>query len=122
MRILKNRDFDRWARDVDLEDASLLGAINEMVSGLYDANLGGNVYKKRVSIANRGKSSGARTIVAFKIYGNAFFVYGFSKNRKVNISKKEEEALKILAKVYLGYEEREISALVKSGALIEVTV
>ena len=35
-----------------------------MECGLYEADLGGNVYKKRVAVGNRGKSHGARTIVA----------------------------------------------------------
>ena len=53
--------------------------------------------KKRVALRQRGKSGGARTIIAFKLKSRAFFIYGFAKNKRANISTKELKALKLLA-------------------------
>lgn len=91
-----------------------------MNSGLYDANLGGNVYKKRVPLANKGKSGGARTIIAFKVNDKAFFIYGFAKNRQENVNEKELKALKKLAKVYLGLTDKDIIEAIRLGNLIKV--
>lgn len=76
--------------------------------------------KKRISIGNRGKSSGSRTLVAFKLNNKAFFIYGFAKNKRSNITLKEELALKMLAKLYFTYDERQIDRAIKVGELIEV--
>ena len=51
----------------------------------------------------------------------AIFIYGFSKGKKSNITKTEEEGLKNLAKVYFSYNEDEINKAIKAGILIEVT-
>ncbi len=120
MRILKNKEFDRWAGKEHLNDEAILKAAEEMEKGLYEANLGRNVYKKRVSIGNRGKRGGARTIVAFKIHNKAIFMYGFAKNQKENISSKEEKALKELAKVFLNFNDNQVDKAIQVGELIEV--
>ena len=120
MRILKSKSFCRWASEADLKDAELLQAVQEMQQGIYDANLGGNIYKKRVRLKNRGKRGGARTIVAFKSQIKTIFLYGFAKNTRANITKKEEETLKALAKVYFRYDDHQIGQAIKLGELIEV--
>jgi hypothetical protein len=63
-RVFKTRHFQRWMRKTELTDAALCKAVEEMASGLIDADLGGGVVKKRVGLAGRGKRSGARTLVA----------------------------------------------------------
>lgn len=56
-----------------------------------------------------------------QIYKNkAFFVYGFAKNVRVNISVTELKALKLYASELLGYSKKELTVAVASGALIEV--
>lgn len=120
MHILKTKPFNRWAEELELSDFALVKAIDEMSNGLYEANLGGHVYKKRMAIAERGKKGGVRTIVAFRIQKTAIFMYGFSKNTRDNISKKEEKALKELAKIYFHYDEKQIHQAIKVGELIEV--
>ena len=47
--VLKTRDFHRWMRKTQLDDQALMTAIGEMVNGLVDADLGGNLYKKRMT-------------------------------------------------------------------------
>ena len=76
--------------------------------------------KKRVSNKGRGKSGSARTIVAFKKGNNCYFVFGFEKSDKDNISKNEEKALKLIAKTLLSYSNKEIDFRVEEGSLIEV--
>jgi len=120
MHILKNKSFSQWAKKLKLTDEILVSAVNEITSGLYEANLGGHIYKKRLPLGNKGKSGGARTIIAYKISDKAIFIYGFSKGEKSNISKKEEESLKELAKIYFSYNDNQINKAIKTGILIEV--
>ncbi len=78
-RVFKTRHFCRWMRKTELTDKVLCRAIQEMVQGLIDADLGGGVVKKRVGLAGRGKSGGARTLLATNKGSRWFFVYGFEK-------------------------------------------
>lgn len=120
MLILKNKSFSQWARKSKITDKVLVSAVNELAYGLYEANLGGHIYKKRLPLGSKGKRGGARTIIAFKVDNKAIFIYGFSKGEKSNISKEEEESLKELAKIYFGYNENQINKAIKTGVLIEV--
>lgn len=120
MRIFKNRYFAHWASKLKIPDSVLKNAIDEMIRGLYEASLGGHIYKKRISAKGRGKRGGARTIIAFKLHDKAFFIYGYAKNKLESISGKEEEALKALAKLYFSYNDAETRKAIKAGELIEV--
>ncbi|MFN3714878.1 MAG: type II toxin-antitoxin system RelE/ParE family toxin [Alcanivoracaceae bacterium] len=120
MEIFKTKQFARWAEGIRLSDAALLGAVEEMSRGLVDANLGGHVFKKRVAVGGRGKSGGVRTLVAYRVEDKAFFVYGFAKNARANISPGELHGLKRLAVELLGYSKAELNRAVRTGALIEV--
>lgn len=120
MRVFKNKVFSKWAAKEGLDDTALLAAVEEIERGLIDADLGGHVVKKRVAIGGRGKSGGVRTLLAYKIGNKAFFVYGFAKNARANISAEELKALKHLAKELLGYGDKALSEAIKHGALIEV--
>jgi len=86
MRIFKNKAFDKWAEKEGLGDDTLRAAVDEMERGLIDADLGGHVMKKRVAVSGRGKSRGVRTLLAYKSGDKAYFVYGFAKNARVNVS------------------------------------
>ena len=72
-RVFKTRYFARWVRKTDLTDNSLCKAVSEMAAGLVDADLGGGVVKKRVALPGRGKSGGARTLVATNRGSRWFF-------------------------------------------------
>ena len=85
MRIYKTRLFAKWARKEGLFDGFLSQAIQEMEAGLIDADLGGGVYKKRIALPGRGKRGGARTIIAYRTNQVAFFIFGYSKNKKDNL-------------------------------------
>ncbi len=120
MRIFKTRWFNRWATKEKVTDETLRSALTEMERGLIDADLGGHVYKKRVSIQGKGKSGGVRTLVAFKLGNVAFFLYGFAKNKQANINDKELRALKLLAAELLSYDRRALGRAVSAGELIEI--
>ena len=54
VKIMATTAFSRWMKRAGIRDADLLGAVAEMSRGLIDANLGGDVYKKRFGVAGRG--------------------------------------------------------------------
>lgn len=120
MRIFKTKAFSKWASKAGCDDAALRHAAGEMVHGLHDGNLGGNIYKKRVGIEGRGKSGGLRTIVVFAHREEFFFVYGYAKNEQANLDKVEERALKRLAEEFLGYTETGINKALAAGVLEEI--
>lgn len=120
MKIFKTRYFDRWSKHEDLSDQTLNKVTCEIEKGLVDANLGGNVVKKRIAAKGRGKSGGLRTIIAFNIKDKAIFLYGFSKNKQDNITMKDQTAFKKLAKEYFSLSDKEFLSLVEDGTFIEV--
>ena len=121
MRIFKHRVFHLWARDEGLANQLIESAINEIGQGLFEANLGSGLYKKRVARKGKGKRSGYRTLIAFKHNDKAVLMYGFAKNECENISDKEKEIYKRLAKYYLDITDMQLNVLIRNGELIEVT-
>lgn len=95
-RIFKTRYFQRWKRKTVLTDDALCTAVCEMTKGLIDADLGGGVVKKRVGLAGRGKRGGARILVATNRDSRWFFVFGFEKSERSNISAEEKKLCKHL--------------------------
>ena len=88
MAIYKTRWFDRWARKQGLDAAVLKQAVQEMTVGLYEADLGGGLLKKRIARSGQGKSGGFRTLVATNKGNRWVFVFGFPKNERSNIDRK----------------------------------
>ncbi len=121
MQIYKTRWFRRWAKNEGLTDASLCIAIEEMRRGLFDADLGAGLFKKRVGRVGQGKSGGFRTLVATNKGDRWFFVYGFAKNERANIDKDEEAALKKLSVALLSYTAKAISKAAGEKQLFEVS-
>lgn len=91
-----------------------------MERGLIDADLGGGVLKKRVARPGRGKSGGARTLVATNRGDRWFFVFGFEKSVRANVSAKELEALQALATDLLKLSSVELDRQVENDALAEI--
>jgi hypothetical protein len=50
----------------------------------------------------------------------AVLIYGFEKKDQANIKPDELKGYRKAARIYLGYSEEEISAIVKEKALIEI--
>jgi len=103
-----------------LTDEMLCIAVDEMDRGLLEANLGGGVVKKRVALPGRGKSGSARTLLATNKKDRWFFVFGFEKNEKDNISAKELAALQLLAADLLGLSAKQLDAAVAEDRFQEI--
>ena len=119
-RSFKTRYFGRWMRKTGLTDNTLCSAVAEMAEGLIDADLGGGIVKKRVGLAGRGKRGGARTLVATNKGTRWFFLYGFEKNDRANITDDELEALKEIAEQLLARTGKQLDEAVQDGSLQEI--
>ncbi len=119
-RVFKTRHFARWMRKTALTNPALCKAAAEMAEGLIDADLGGDVVKKRVALPGRGKSSGVRTLVATRRGTRWFFIFGFEKNDRANISDVELDGLQSLALDLLARNGRELDEAIAEGVLLEI--
>ena len=120
MAVYQTRWFARWARKEGLTTPSLCAAVREMTAGLYDADLGGGLLKKRLARPGQGKRGGVRTLVATNKETRWIFVFGFPKNERSNIDKGEEAALKKLAEQLLSLTAQALGQAQRDGELREV--
>ena len=120
MSIYKTKEFSKFARKAGLGSAELLEAARALASGQWDADLGGGVFKQRIAREGGGKSGGFRTIILFKVGGHSFFVHGFAKNEKANITPKELKALKALASTFQGFDAEALKTASAAGEIAEV--
>ncbi len=116
------KHFLKWAAKQKIPKRKLANALAEFVAGNFEANLGGNLYKKRIHFEGQGKSGSGRTIICYKKGDRAIFVHGFAKNEKSNLSKKELIAFKELSKILLRLSPDEIAIALENKDLIEVTL
>ena len=121
MKVFKTKSFNRFARKETLEDAALFRAAVDAAAGHIDADLGGGVIKQRVARKGGGKSGGFRTILLFRSGSHVFFVFGFAKSERPNISKDELTAFRKLADTLLILRPEQLETAVEAGELIEVT-
>lgn len=121
MNVLKRKDFARWQAGEKLSDAALCKAVQEMESGLIDADLGGHLYKKRVARPGAGKSGGyRRTLLSARVGHRYVFLHGFPKSDKANITRDEKKALQYAGKVFLELSAKELVKALQAGVLLEV--
>jgi hypothetical protein len=119
-QVFVTKPFARWMRKSQVTQLDILGAAEEMVQGLIDANLGGHLVKKRVALRGRGKSAGARTIVATKFEQRWIFLFGFEKNERSNIDASELKVLQELAASLLDLDQHAIAVAVGAGQLFQL--
>ncbi|OYU69756.1 MAG: addiction module toxin RelE [Alphaproteobacteria bacterium PA2] len=122
MSVYKTKEFSRFARKADLKSADLLDVAKAVASGQWDADLGGGVFKQRIARDGGGKSGGFRTIILFKVGGHSFFVHGFAKNEKANITPRELKALKVLAATFLALDPSALETAKAAGEIEEVRI
>jgi len=120
MKKLKTKWFNKWAKKQKLSNKKLLLAIADMQNNLSSVNLGGGLYKVRVSSEGNGKSSAYRTIVVYRENDRAVMVYGFMKNEQENISIVRLKNLKILAKDILSLDDKLLWALINDGIFVQI--
>lgn len=119
-RVFKTKTFDRWARKV-VSDSLLYQAAREIEQGLFEADLGGGLCKKRVPLPGRGKSGSTRILVAKKHKAAIFFLAGREKNAPgSDFSDKEVDAAKIIALALERANSQAIDALAANGILKEI--
>jgi hypothetical protein len=99
VRVFKYPRFSRFAGKEGITDKELLEIVDQLEAKQADTNLGGDVYKVRVARLGEGKSGGHSVIVYFRNEFRTFFVYGFSKSDKGNISRKDLKVFKEDAKL-----------------------
>lgn len=98
----------------------MLEAAKTVASGHWNVDLGGGVFKHRIAREGSGKSGGFRTIILFKVGGHSFFVHGFAKNEKANVSPRELKALKTLAVTLLSLDAQALGKASAGGEIAEV--
>ena len=120
MRVFKTRRFDRWASKVGVADTALLKAVADIERGLIDADLGGNLFKQRVALPGRGKSGSTRTLLATRLAGTLYFLFGFEKSDRDNITQRELGIYQSLASNLVAFSNDQIETALKANELIEV--
>ena len=120
MKKLMTKSFSKWATKQDVPHEELAEAIQEIENGNYEANLGGHILKKRIRFQGKGKSGSGRTIVCYKKEDRVIFVHGFAKNEKSNLTMKELNGFKELAKILLSLSPEQLSIAIENGDFIEV--
>lgn len=120
MRAFKIKSFNNFARRENISEGRLFAALEEILAGNPDASLGGGLYKQRVAREGGGKSGGYRVILCLHKEDRAFFLMGFAKSGRANLTRGELEAFRELAKYLLNLEEDVISSMLADGSLIEM--
>ena len=119
-RVFKTKTFDRWARKV-VSDALLCEAAHQIEQGLFEADLGGGVCKKRIPIPGQGKSGSTRTLVTKKHQDAIFFLAGREKNAPgTDFSDKEVDAAKIIAHALEKVNSNKLDELLTTKILKEI--
>jgi hypothetical protein len=120
LRVFKTKDFVRFARKEKIDDAALCGAVARAERGIVDADLTGGLIKQRVPRKGQGRSGGFRTIIAYRRGDRAFFVYGFAKNERENITDDELAAIKITARLLMSLQSDKMEEALKARKIDEV--
>jgi len=119
MRVFKTRLFAKFAKRERIADTALLHAIERARQGLVDADLGGGVIKQRVARQGKGRSSGYRTLIAYRFGDFAVFLFGFAKNELDNIDDKQLASLREAAGYWLAADVTSLERALSGGILIE---
>ncbi len=120
MRVFKTRVFNRWAVKAGVTDIALLKAVSDIERGLIDADLGGNLFKQRVALPGRGKSGSTRTLLATRFAGTLYFLFGFEKKDRDNITQRELAIYQSLASTLVVFSNDQIEVALKANELMEV--
>lgn len=119
-RVFKTKTFSRWAKGL-LTDVQLYKAANEIAQGLYEAELGAGLCKKRIAIFGQGKRGATRTLVAKESAHGIFFLVGRQKSDPgSDFSDAQVDAAKIIGAVLQKSSAEKIDDLVADGVLKEI--
>ena len=107
-------------RKLHCQDGMMATACAEIAAGLTDADLGSNLYKKRIPIEGRGKSGGLRTIIASRFNGRQFILAIWAKSDFVNIPSDQLRCFKQQTVLLLELEDADIEKLIANGSLVQI--
>ena len=124
MAVYKAKRLNQNTKKLGITDNVLLAAAQDIEKGIWEADMGGGVIKKRLPL-QQGKRGGARTIIFFKSGNHIFFYDGWAKSAVSGKGAKEIEddelaAYKKLADSFLAFNDKQIEKLLTTGFLIEV--
>lgn len=114
VRMFKTAWFAKAARKARIYDDELREAVFETIKGQAD-DLGGGVFKKRLN------QNMHRSIILAK--GGRFWIYEYlyAKKDRANIDSDELDAFRKLARAYAGLTDGQLTALLESKNLTEMT-
>ena len=119
-RVFKTKTFSRCARKL-IGDSALCQAAREIEQGLFEADLGGGLCKKRIAVPGQGKSGSSRTLVAKKHANAIFFLAGREKSQPgSDFSDQEVEAAKVIAAGLQAANMSKLDELVAAEILKEI--
>lgn len=119
-RVFKTKTFNRWARNV-VSDSALCDAAREIEQGLFAADLGAGLCKKRIALPGQGKSGSSRTLVAKEHKNATFFLAGREKSQPgSDFSDQEVEAAKIIGSGLQAANTAKLDELVAADVLKEI--
>ncbi len=122
LKIILTKPVKKWLdKEKFVDEIDLVEAASEVVEQIYEASLGGNLFKKRIANnAGQGKSGGSRLILGYQAQNNLYYLHVFNKNDKGNISITELKALKARVKILLGLNEQALEKAIKANILFEI--
>ena len=120
MRVFKTKWFARFARREGIADSKLLSTVQDIEKGLIDADYGSGLIKKRIARDGGGKSSGYRSIIAYRSEDKCVFMFCFAKSSRGNLNINEVAEYRNAAGIILGFSEIEIGVALKNRELLEV--
>jgi hypothetical protein len=119
-RVFKTKTFARWAKGL-LTDAQLCVAAKEIMQGLYEAELGSGLCKKRIAISGQGKRGATRTLVAKESPSAIFFLVGRQKSDPgTDFSDSQVDAAKVIGTALQKSSPSATEDLIADGVLKEI--
>lgn len=119
-RVFKTKTFARWAGGL-LSDAVLCLAAREVAAGIWDADLGGGVCKKRVAVSGHGKRGSTRVLIAKRSAYSIVFLTGRKKSDAgYDFSLVEVEVARMVAAGFHTLNPDQLDSLVLAGNLEEI--
>ncbi len=106
MKKLMTKHFSKWARKQNIPVQELSKALSELENGVFEANLGGNVIKKRIRFQGIVKAGVAEQLFATKKKIEQFLFIVFRKPKNQTFYRKSFTPLKNLQKYYCHFRVR----------------
>ncbi len=119
MRIVLTKWFRQFAENEGIANDALKTVAAGLESG-QGVSLGGSLYKCRLAQPGKGKSGGYRVIVCMKREERLFFLYGFSKSDRENITSGEQKDLKDFARTLLDLDGEALDKLIAAEKFTEI--